>query len=78
MLRAPLPLVKRRLAGIVSRGGSLLAKWMLAHGEENPTYAHFDAICGVMRRYDVITRLDRSTSSLQFAKRRSLKPTPPG
>ncbi|GAB4213913.1 MAG: hypothetical protein OHK0013_38190 [Sandaracinaceae bacterium] len=51
--RAHLPLVQKRLIGIVSRGGSLLAKWMLAHGKENPMYACFDAICDVMRAYDV-------------------------
>jgi len=53
VLRAHLPLVKRRLIGIVSRGGSLLAKWMLVHGRENPMYTAFDAICAVMRQYDV-------------------------
>ncbi len=51
--RAHLPLVKDRLIGIVSRGGSLLAKWMLVHGRENPMYEHFDAICELMREYDV-------------------------
>jgi len=51
--RAHLALVKDRLIGIVSRGGSLLAKWMLAHGEENPMYTLFEDICDVMRRYDV-------------------------
>ncbi len=53
VLREHLPLVKNRLIGIVSRGGSLLAKWMLVHGEQNPMYAHFEAICDVMREYDV-------------------------
>src|SRR5690606_25312876 len=51
--RAHLPLVKNRLIGIVSRGGSLLAKWMIHHGEENPMYTLFDEICDVMRAYDV-------------------------
>ncbi|HEU4405358.1 MAG TPA: phosphomethylpyrimidine synthase ThiC [Polyangiaceae bacterium] len=51
--RAHLPFVKDRLIGIVSRGGSLLAKWMLVHGRENPMYDLFDAICDVMRRHDV-------------------------
>jgi len=51
--RAHLPLVQKRLIGIVSRGGSLLAKWMLVHGRENPMYEHFDAICDLMRAYDV-------------------------
>ncbi len=53
VLRAHLPLVKDRLIGIVSRGGSLLAKWMLVHERENPMYEHFEAICDVMREYDV-------------------------
>ena len=51
--RDHLPLIRERLIGIVSRGGSLLAKWMLHHGEENPMYTHFEAICDVMRQYDV-------------------------
>ena len=53
VLREHLPLIKRRLIGIVSRGGSLLAKWMLVHGKENPMYELWDEICAVMRRYDV-------------------------
>ena len=53
LLRAHLPLVKERLIGIVSRGGSLLAKWMLTHRAENPMYTIFDDMCDVMRRYDV-------------------------
>ncbi|MEM7136930.1 MAG: phosphomethylpyrimidine synthase ThiC [Myxococcota bacterium] len=51
--RAHLPWIRKRLIGIVSRGGSLLAKWMLHHGEDNPMYTHFEAICDVMREYDV-------------------------
>ena len=53
VLRAHLPLVEKRLIGIVSRGGSLLAKWMLVHGRENPMYTLFDEICAIMREYDV-------------------------
>jgi phosphomethylpyrimidine synthase len=53
VLRAHLPLIKKRLIGIVSRGGSLLAKWMLQHGKENPMYDLFDEICDIMREYDV-------------------------
>jgi phosphomethylpyrimidine synthase len=48
-----LPFVRRRLIGIVSRGGSLLAKWMIAHGKQNPMYTLWDDICGIMRRFDV-------------------------
>jgi phosphomethylpyrimidine synthase len=47
------PLTARRLTGIVSRGGSILAKWCLAHHEENFLYTNFEAICEVMKRYDV-------------------------
>lgn len=53
VLREHLAFVKNRLIGIVSRGGSLLAKWMLVHGKENPMYTHFDEICDIMREYDV-------------------------
>ncbi|MFK7986807.1 MAG: phosphomethylpyrimidine synthase ThiC [Sandaracinaceae bacterium] len=53
VLREHIPLVRKRLIGIVSRGGSLLAKWMLHHGKQNPTYTLFDQICEIMRRYDV-------------------------
>jgi phosphomethylpyrimidine synthase len=53
VLREHLPFVKNRLIGIVSRGGSLLAKWMLVHGRQNPMYTHFDEICDIMREYDV-------------------------
>jgi len=53
VLREHLPFVQRRLIGIVSRGGSLLAKWMLVHGQQNPMYTHFDEICEIMREYDV-------------------------
>ncbi len=53
VLREHLPYVKDRLIGIVSRGGSLLAKWMLVHGKQNPMYEMFDEICDIMRQYDV-------------------------
>jgi phosphomethylpyrimidine synthase len=53
VLREHLPLVRNRLIGIVSRGGSLLAKWMIHHGKQNPTYEIFDDICDLMREYDV-------------------------
>lgn len=53
VLREHLPFVEKRLIGIVSRGGALLAKWMLVHGEQNPFYAHFDEVCAIMREYDV-------------------------
>ena len=50
---AHLKYVEKRLIGIVSRGGSLLAKWMLVHGKENPMYTHFEKLCEIMRTYDV-------------------------
>ncbi len=53
VLREHLPFVRKRLIGIVSRGGSLLAKWMLHHNKQNPMYEIFDDICDIMREYDV-------------------------
>ena len=53
VLREHLPFVRKRLIGIVSRGGSLLAKWMLHHNKQNPMYEIFDDICNIMRAYDV-------------------------
>lgn len=53
VLREHLPFVKNRLIGIVSRGGSLLAKWMLHHERQNPMYEFFEEICAIMREYDV-------------------------
>jgi len=51
--RGHLKYVKNRLIGIVSRGGSLLAKWMLTHNAENPMYDLWDDICRLMRAHDV-------------------------
>lgn len=51
--RAHLKYVKNRVIGIVSRGGSLLAKWMLVHNEENIMYTMWDEICQLMREHDV-------------------------
>ncbi len=48
-----IPLTANRVTGIVSRGGSILAKWCLAHHQENFTYTHFREICEIMRAYDV-------------------------
>jgi len=53
VLREHLPLVGPRVCGIVSRGGSLLAKWMIHHGRQNPMYELFDEISAIMREYDV-------------------------
>jgi phosphomethylpyrimidine synthase len=48
-----LPYIRKRLIGIVSRGGSLLAKWCLHHKKQNPMYEIFEDICDIMREYDV-------------------------
>jgi phosphomethylpyrimidine synthase len=48
-----IPLTARRMTGIVSRGGSIHAKWCLAHHEENFAYTHFEEICEIMKAYDV-------------------------
>ncbi|MEO0928884.1 MAG: phosphomethylpyrimidine synthase ThiC, partial [Cyanobacteria bacterium J06643_13] len=48
-----LPLVKDRLTGIVSRGGGIIARWMLHHHKQNPLYTHFDDIIEIFKRYDV-------------------------
>ncbi|MSR41499.1 MAG: phosphomethylpyrimidine synthase ThiC [Phycisphaerales bacterium] len=53
VLKEHLPFIKKRLIGIVSRGGALLAKWMLVHNKQNPMYTGWEKICEVMRRYDV-------------------------
>ncbi|RVU85774.1 phosphomethylpyrimidine synthase ThiC [Leucothrix sargassi] len=47
------PMTADRLTGIVSRGGSIMAKWCLAHHKENFLYTHFDEICQIMKKYDV-------------------------
>ncbi len=46
-------LTERRLTGIVSRGGSIMARWCQAHGQENFLYTHFEEICEIMKAYDV-------------------------
>ena len=50
---AYIPLTAKRVTGIVSRGGSILAKWCLAHHQENFLYTHFEEICELMKAYDV-------------------------
>jgi phosphomethylpyrimidine synthase len=50
---AYVPLTAKRMTGIVSRGGSIMAKWCLAHHRESFLYERFDEICDIMRRYDV-------------------------
>jgi len=48
-----IPLTAKRITGIVSRGGSILAKWCLSHHRENFLYTHFEEICEIMKAYDV-------------------------
>ncbi|HEX3942920.1 MAG TPA: phosphomethylpyrimidine synthase ThiC [Rhizomicrobium sp.] len=50
---AHIPLTAERVTGIVSRGGSILAKWCLAHHRENFLYTHFEDICEILKQYDV-------------------------
>ncbi len=53
-LRLPfIPMTAKRITGIVSRGGSILAKWCLAHHKDNFLYTHFEDICEIMKAYDV-------------------------
>jgi phosphomethylpyrimidine synthase len=55
--RKHIPLLKNRIMGVVSRGGSFLVKWMLAHDKENPLYTHFDEILKVAAEYDAVLSL---------------------
>ncbi len=50
---AYIPLTAKRVTGIVSRGGSIMAKWCLAHHKENFLYTHFEEICELLKQYDV-------------------------
>jgi phosphomethylpyrimidine synthase len=53
VLREHIPLTKNRITGIVSRGGSLLAQWMITHDKENFLYTHFGELCEIFKQYDV-------------------------
>ena len=53
LLRAYVPYTARRVTGIVSRGGAIMAKWSIMHRQENFLYTHFDEICDVLAAYDV-------------------------
>jgi phosphomethylpyrimidine synthase len=55
-----MPLVAKRKMGIVSRGGALMAEWMLHHHQENPFYTHWDEVCAILRKYDVTVSLGDS------------------
>jgi phosphomethylpyrimidine synthase len=81
LLREHLPLIKDRVAGIVSRGGALMAKWMLSHNRQNPMYELFDDLCDIMKQYDVCFSLGDglrpgaiadASDEAQFAELRTL------
>ncbi|HEU4598181.1 MAG TPA: phosphomethylpyrimidine synthase ThiC, partial [Solirubrobacterales bacterium] len=76
-----LPLCRHRVTGIVSRGGGILARWMVEHGRENPLYESFDEILEICRRYDVSISLGDglrpgsiadASDAAQFAELRTL------
>lgn len=81
ILRDHIPLTAHRITGIVSRGGALMAQWMIAHGRENPFYNRFDDLCDIMRTHDVTFSLGDSlrpgsiadaSDAAQFAELRTL------
>lgn len=81
ILRDHIAKTAHRITGIVSRGGSLMAQWMIAHGRENPFYSRFDDLCAIMREYDVTFSLGDSlrpgcladaSDEAQFAELRTL------
>ncbi len=53
LLQKHIPLIAKRLTGIVSRGGSIMARWMTAHKRENFLFEHFEEICEILAQYDV-------------------------
>ena len=81
-IRLPfIPLTARRMTGIVSRGGSIMAKWCLAHHKESFLYTHFEDICEIMKAYDVAFSLGDglrpgsiadANDAAQFAELRTL------
>ena len=81
ILRDYIPLTAHRVTGIVSRGGALIAQWMIAHQRENPLYTRFDDLCDIMRVHDVTWSLGDSlrpgsiadaSDAAQFAELRTL------
>src|SRR5947209_11390281 len=78
ILRDFLPLAQHRITGIVSRGGAVMAQWMLATGRENPWFTHFEQLCEIFAKYDVSFSLGDSlrpgcladaSDEAQFAER---------
>ena len=57
MLKELVKTTEKRKTGIVSRGGSIMAKWCMHHGQENFTYTHFEEICDILAQYDVAVSL---------------------
>ncbi|PNX48864.1 MAG: phosphomethylpyrimidine synthase [Thermoplasmata archaeon M9B1D] len=57
LLKKSIPFIKKRLMGVVSRGGALTLKWMIYHKTENPLYTHFDKILEMAKKYDVTLSL---------------------
>lgn len=57
ILKEYLPLVKKRLSGIVSRGGGILSAWMQKTGKQNPLFTHYDAVLDILAKYDVTISL---------------------
>ena len=57
LLKGSIPLIKKRLMGVVSRGGALALKWMIHHDRENPIYENFDKILDMAKKYDVTLSL---------------------
>ena len=53
ILKKTLPLAKNRITGVVSRGGAILANWMIKHNKENPLFTQFEQICDIFEKYDV-------------------------
>ena len=81
VLLGHIPHVKKRITGIVSRGGSILAHWMIYHRKENPLYTHYDRILEISRKYDVTLSLGDglrpgcladASDEAQFAELRTL------
>jgi phosphomethylpyrimidine synthase len=81
ILRDYISLTAHRVTGIVSRGGSLMAQWMIAHNKENPIYSRFEDFCDIMRQYDVTWSLGDSlrpgsiadaSDAAQFAELKTL------
>jgi phosphomethylpyrimidine synthase len=81
ILRDYISLTTHRITGIVSRGGALMAQWMIAHDKENPLYTRFDDLCAIMRQYDVTWSLGDSlrpgsigdaSDAAQFAELKTL------